>query len=180
LRPWIFLERIFLKNFSHTKNIFWIFPKTILPEIFPGTFTKYFSGTRDAHPVHDFPNCRIAPFAKIPASRPHLMQPTPDPSPYQPAPFFHPGKALACRDSMPEGVPGCDRPRVRLPPSGTSGTLYPFSGKSYETFRLCFVLIFWHCPNMAYFIIFINRSLLGIMHGSTKRINRSCLSESAM
>ena len=38
----------------------------------------------------------------------------------------------------------------------------------------------WYCPNIAYFIIFINRSLLGITHGSTKRNDRSCLSESAL
>jgi len=65
------------KNFSHTKNIFWIFPGTISPQTFPGNFPKNFSGTRDNPPV------RV--FSKNAASRllrgflhpnPHPMQPT--------------------------------------------------------------------------------------------------------
>jgi len=77
LRAWIFLERIFLKNFSHTKNIFWIFPKTIFPEIFPELSPKNF-------PAHAM-NARFAIFLKMPhrifredsciPSQPHAADP---------------------------------------------------------------------------------------------------------
>ncbi|MCX6696570.1 MAG: hypothetical protein NTV84_03270, partial [Methanoregula sp.] len=42
----------------------------------PKFFTKNLSGTRDNHPVRDFPKYRIAPFARIPASTADLIQPT--------------------------------------------------------------------------------------------------------
>ncbi|MFA5415609.1 MAG: hypothetical protein WC295_08950 [Methanoregula sp.] len=74
---WISLKRFFLKNFSHTKNIFWIFPGTISPQTFPGNFPKNF-------PVHATIT-RFAFFFKNAASHllrgflhpnPHPMQPT--------------------------------------------------------------------------------------------------------
>jgi len=53
-----------------------IFPKTISQKQFPELSLKNLSGTRNNHPVRDSLKCRIAPFARIPASEPHLMQPT--------------------------------------------------------------------------------------------------------
>jgi hypothetical protein len=47
-----FHSRKFL--FSHNP-LHQIFPKTISPEIFPGTFTKNLSDTRDERTVRDFP-----------------------------------------------------------------------------------------------------------------------------
>jgi len=64
-----------------------MFPKTISPEIFPGIFTKNLSGKRDERTIRDFQKCRIAPFARIPASSPRVMKPILNPSPYQPTPF---------------------------------------------------------------------------------------------
>jgi len=76
-----------------------IFPKTISPEIFSGTFPKNLSGTRDDRPVRDFPKMPHRTFCQIPASNPHLMQPTLNPSPYQPAPFSTSTQPAPCRDS---------------------------------------------------------------------------------
>jgi len=80
------------------------FPKQFCQKFFPGfsrkifseffskfflAFTpKYFSGTRNNPPVRDFPKTPHRTFRWIPASTPHLMQPTLNPSSYQPAPFF--------------------------------------------------------------------------------------------
>jgi hypothetical protein len=48
----------FFENFSHTKNIFWIFPKTISKKKFPETSQKIF-------PAHAT-NARFAIFLKMP------------------------------------------------------------------------------------------------------------------
>ncbi len=64
-----------------------IFPKTFSPKTFSGIFPKNLSGKRDESPVRDFPKMPHRTFHQSPASRHHLMQPTLNPSPYQPAPF---------------------------------------------------------------------------------------------
>ena len=100
----------FSENFSHAKNIFWIFPKTISPKIFPGTLTKNFSGKRT---VRDFPKMPHRTFRQILASnpRPVIRYPQRGAPPIgtwsapvspatQPAPY---------QDSLPEGVPGYNR-----------------------------------------------------------------------
>ena len=79
--PTKFHSRKFL--FSHN-SLHRIFPKTISPEIFPGIFTKNFSGTRDDCTVRDFPKMPHRTFRHIPASNFNLIQPTQNPSPYQP------------------------------------------------------------------------------------------------
>ena len=52
-----------------------IFPKTLSPEIFPGTFTKKFPAHAMNARFAISQKFRIASFARIPASN-HLMQPT--------------------------------------------------------------------------------------------------------
>ena len=65
------------ENFNSSNDpLHQIFPKTIPPKIFPGTFPKNLSGTHNNRTVRDFQKCRIASFARIPASNPHLTQPT--------------------------------------------------------------------------------------------------------
>jgi len=65
------------ENFNSSDDrLHQIFPKTISPKIFPELSQKIFP----AHAMNPrfaiFQKCRIAHFARIPASKPHLMQPT--------------------------------------------------------------------------------------------------------
>jgi len=76
-----------------------IFPKIISPKIFSGTSTKDLSTKRDERPVRDIPQMPHRTFHRIPASNPNVMQPTRNPSPYQPAPFFPSTQPAPCRDS---------------------------------------------------------------------------------
>jgi hypothetical protein len=65
-----------LRALRNHGGILRIFSNTISPEIFPGTFPKNLSGTRDEHTVRDFPKMPHRTFRQIPASSPHLMLPT--------------------------------------------------------------------------------------------------------
>jgi len=78
------------KFLSSHNSLHRIFPKIISPEIFPRIFPKNLSGTRNERPVRDFPKRRIAPFARIPVSNPHVMQPTLNISPFWLCYFDHP------------------------------------------------------------------------------------------
>ena len=61
--------------FSHDR-LHQIFPKTISPENFPGFSQKIFSAHAMNARFAIFQKRRIAPFARIPATSPYLMQPT--------------------------------------------------------------------------------------------------------
>jgi hypothetical protein len=55
-----------------------------LPNFFPGISQKIFPAHAMNARFAIFQKCRIAHFTRIPVSTPYLMQPTLDPSPYQP------------------------------------------------------------------------------------------------
>jgi len=59
------------------------FHRKLFPELSQNIFPAFATNTRFAI----FQKYRIADFARIPASNPNIMQPTLNPSPYQPAPF---------------------------------------------------------------------------------------------
>ena len=61
--------------FSHDR-LHQIFPKTISPENFPGFSQKIFPAHAMNARFAIFQKRRIAPFARIPATSPYLMQPT--------------------------------------------------------------------------------------------------------
>jgi len=97
-----------------------IFPKIISPKIFSGTSTKDLSTKRDERPVRDIPQMPHRTFHRIPASNPNVMQPTRNPSSYQPAPSSTSSQRLV--ESIAGRCSGVLAPRVRHLPAGTSGT----------------------------------------------------------
>jgi len=70
-------------------NLTKFFPKQFHRKFFPRTLTKNFSAKRNDHPVCDFPKKPHRTFRPIPASKPHLTQPTLNPISYQPAPYLN-------------------------------------------------------------------------------------------
>jgi len=60
------------------------FPKQFRQKLFPGFSQKIFPAYAMNARFAIFQKCRIAHFTRIPVSTPYLMQPTLDPSPYQP------------------------------------------------------------------------------------------------
>ena len=67
------------------------FPIQFPQKFFPGFPQKIFPANATIARFAIFQKCCIASFARIPASHPNLMQPTLNPSSYQPAPFFPAG-----------------------------------------------------------------------------------------
>jgi hypothetical protein len=66
------------------------FPKQIPQKLFPGFSQKIFPAHATNARFAIFQKCRIAPFARIPASNPYLTQPTLNISPFWLCYFDHP------------------------------------------------------------------------------------------
>jgi len=127
-----------------------IFPKIISPKIFSGTSTKDLSTKRDERPVRDIPQMPHRTFHRIPASNPNVMQPTRNPSSYQPAPSSstHPASALLgfiagrcagirrvfaiCRQALPAHIAPVFQKVLRNIPAMLCPDFFTAAGRLYK------------------------------------------------